>query len=135
MTRSSSYVICWVENFILIWNTQEILKSIGRVLSVSLYDRYSKDNYLQIVFIMLSCKFLSRTQIFEINLDGLLDKLYFDFLWGNIYGYYLLRCSFNTRLFSCLKVFQQNAFLFFWIMKLFPFGDCPTLFSTASKLV
>ena len=31
-------------------------------------------------------------------------------------------------MFSFLKVFRQNVFLFFWIMELFPFGDCPTFF-------
>ena len=69
-----------------------------------------------------------------IDLDGSLDKLYFDFLWGNLYGYYLLRCFFNTSLFSFLKVFQQNVFLFFWITEPFQFGDCPNFFFNSNKV-
>ena len=33
--------------------TQEMLKDIGRILSVSLYDKYSKGNCLQILLIIL----------------------------------------------------------------------------------
>ena len=61
------------------------------------------------------------------------------FIWifftGNLYRYCLLRCSFSTSLFSFFKVFQQNAFLFFWITKFFLFGVCPTFFFNSIKVV
>ena len=112
-----------------------MLKNIGRILSVSLYDRYSKDNCLQILLIILQYKLLSEIQIFKTVFDGSFEKLYFDFFWGNLYECYLLKCSFDTSLFSLLEVFNQNAFLFFWITILFLFEDSQHFFSTASNLV